>query len=114
MNQTDMRPLRVEPIEKPLAPRESRWREFWRLFKKNRLAFVGLLIFVVFFLSALVGLLLTSGSKPVFDPAIVRLDEKLRAPLSSPHQETLTPRRSPALAFISLEPTTWDVTSLPG
>ena len=85
MNQTETDIFRREPIEKPLAPRESRWREFWRLFRKNQLAFVGLLIFVIFFLSALVGLALTSGSKPFFDPAIVRLDEKLRPPLSSPH-----------------------------
>jgi peptide/nickel transport system permease protein len=94
-----METFRREPIEKPLAPRESRWREFWRLFKKNRLAFVGLLIFVVFFLSALVGLVLTSGSKPVFDPAIVRLDEKLRPPLFSPRQETLIPEAIPRLGI---------------
>lgn len=99
MNQTDMETFRREPIEKPMAPRESRWRELWRLFRKNQLAFVGLLIFVIFFLSALVGLLLTSGSKPVFDPAIVRLDEKLRPPLSSPHQETLTPEAIPHLGI---------------
>jgi peptide/nickel transport system permease protein len=99
VNQTEIETFRREPIEKPLAPRESRWREFWRLFKKNRLAFVGLLIFVVFFLSALVGLILTSGSKPVFDPAIVRLDEKLRPPLSSPRQETLSPEAIPHLGI---------------
>ncbi len=99
MNQTNMEPLRAEPVEKPLAPRESRRREFWRLFRKNQLAFVGLLIFVLFFLSALAGLALTSGSKPVFDPAIVRLEEKLRPPLSSPHQETLTPEGLPRLGI---------------
>ena len=99
MNQTEMETLRREPIEKPLAPRESRWREFWRLFRKNQLAFVGLLIFVVFFLSALAGLALTSGPKPVFDPAIVRLDEKLRPPLSTPHQETLTREAAPRLGI---------------
>jgi len=92
-----METFRREPIEKPLAPRESRRREFWRLFKKNGLAFVGLLIFVLFFLTALVGLMLTSGSKPVFDPAIVRLDEKLRPPLSSPREEALTPEAIPRL-----------------
>jgi peptide/nickel transport system permease protein len=99
VNQTETDIFRREPIEKPLAPRESRWREFWRLFRKNQLAFVGLLIFVIFFLSALVGLALTSGSKPVFDPAIVRLDEKLRPPLSGPHQETLTPEGIPRLGI---------------
>jgi peptide/nickel transport system permease protein len=99
VNQTETNIFRREPIEKPLAPRESRWGEFWRLFRKNQLAFVGLLIFVLFFLSALVGLALTSGPKPFFDPAIVRLDEKLRPPLSSPHQETLTPEGIPRLGI---------------
>jgi peptide/nickel transport system permease protein len=95
--QTEMETFRKEPVEKPLAPRESRWREFWRLFRKNQLAFVGLLIFVLFFLSSLIGLILTSGSKPVFDPAIVRLEEKLRPPLSSPNHETLAPESIPRL-----------------
>ena len=99
MNQTKMETLRKEPTEKPLAPRESRGREFWRLFRKNQLAFIGLLIFVVFFLTALAGLILTSGSKPVFDPAIVRLEEKLRPPLSSPNHETLAPEAIPRLGI---------------
>ena len=97
MIRTETETLRREPIEKPLAPRESRWREFWRLFGKNQLAFVGLLIFVVFFFSALAGLALTSGSKPVFDPAIIRLEEKLRPPLSRPHWEHLSPEAPPRL-----------------
>ena len=94
-----METFRKEPIEKPLAPRESRWREFWRLFRKNQLAFVGLLIFVVFFFTALVGLVMTWGSKPVFDPARVRLEEKLRPPLSSPNHETLAPEAIPRLGI---------------
>jgi len=95
VNQKEMELFRSEPIEKPLAPKESRWREFWRLFRKNHLALAGLLIFVIFFLSALAGLALTSGPKPVFDPAIVRLEEKLRPPLSIPHRETLAPEAIP-------------------
>ncbi len=82
-------------MEKPLAPRESKWREFWRLFKKNKLAFLGLVIFVLFFLTALAGLALTSGPKPFFDPAVVRLEEKLRSPLSIPHRESLSSQAIP-------------------
>ncbi len=87
------------PIEKPLAPRESRWSEFWRLFKRNKLAFLGLVIFLFFFLTALAGLTLTSGTKPVFDPAVVRLEEKLRPPLSRPHGEILSPEAMPRLGI---------------
>ena len=89
----------VPPIEKPLAPRESRWRELWRLFKRNKLAFLGLVIFIFFFLTALSGLTLTSGTKPVFDPAFVRLEEKLRPPLSRPLGETLGSQAMPRLGI---------------
>ncbi|NWG01973.1 MAG: ABC transporter permease [Syntrophaceae bacterium] len=86
-------------IEKPLAPRESRWREGWSLLKRNRLAFVGLVIFLFFFLTALAGLFLTSGTKPVFDPAVVRLEEKLRPPLSHAKLEILSSDRVPRLGL---------------
>ncbi len=88
-------------IERPLAPRESRWREFWRLFRRNKLAFLGLVIFVLFFLTAVAGLVLTSGPNPFFDPAIVRLEEKLRAPLSAP-RESLSSQAIPRLGVYLL------------
>ncbi len=78
------REMEKNMMERPLAPRESRWGGFWRLFRRNKLAFLGLVIFIFFFLMAVVGLVLTSGPNPFFDPAIVRLEEKLRPPLSVP------------------------------
>ncbi|MFH0844884.1 MAG: ABC transporter permease [Pseudomonadota bacterium] len=72
-------------------------QEAYRLIKKNRLAFTGLVIFLVFFSIALSGLILTSGVKPVFDPAMVRLQEKLLSPLSKPHMETLRTEQVPTL-----------------
>jgi len=92
-------PLKHTEVEKPLTPRESRWKEFWRLLRRNRLAFLGLFIFILFFLIALAGLFLTSGTRPVFDPAVVRLEEKLRPPLSSPKSESLSSDRIPRLGF---------------
>jgi peptide/nickel transport system permease protein len=86
-------------VEDVAAPRRSRFQESWRLFKKNKLAFVGLAIFIVFFFTALTGLILTSGTKPVFDPALVRLQEKLRPPLSRPNLEALSPEELPTLGM---------------
>jgi len=83
--------------EEPRAQRESRWQVSWRLLKRNRLAFVGLAIFVAFFFVAFAGLLLTSGTRPLFDPAMVRLQEKLRPPLSAPHLDNLRPEEIPTL-----------------
>jgi peptide/nickel transport system permease protein len=85
-------------VEKPLVPRESRWRGFWRLFRRNKLAFVGLVFFLLFFLTAVVGLVLTSGSHPFLDPAMVRLEEKLRPPLSPP-RESLSSQAVPRLGL---------------
>jgi peptide/nickel transport system permease protein len=83
--------------EGPPAPRESRLRELWRLLRRNGLAFAGLAIFVFFFFIAFSGLVLTSGAKPVFDPAIVRLQEKLRPPFSQPNLGHLLPGEIPTL-----------------
>jgi peptide/nickel transport system permease protein len=85
-----------------LAPKQSRWQESWLLFKQNRLAIAGLIIFILFFLTALTGLFLTSGQDPVFDPAVVRLQEKLRPPLSEPSMETLKSGEIPTLGVFVL------------
>ena len=82
-----------------MAPKQSRWQEAWLLFKKNKLAILGLIIFILFFISALAGLILTSGNNPVFDPANIRLQEKLRPPLSKPNVETLKSNGIPTLGI---------------
>ena len=81
------------------TPRRTLFQENWRLFKKNRLAMAGLIIFIIFFLVAAAGVFLTSGRDPVFDPALVRLQEKLRPPLSKPNLETLKPEEVPTLGI---------------
>ena len=80
-----------------MADRRSGIEEFWRLLKQNRLAMIGLTIFGLFFCIALLGLVLTTGRNPAFDPAMVRLQEKLRPPLSRPNLETLRPEEVPRL-----------------
>ena len=83
------------PMDEPVAQRKTRLEESWHLLKQNRLAFFGLIIFILFFCTALIGVVLTSGHDPVFDPSLVRLQEKLRAPLSEPNLETLRPNEVP-------------------
>jgi peptide/nickel transport system permease protein len=82
-------------LDAPVAPRKTRLQEAWHLLKQNRLAVVGLIIFILFFCTALIGVVLTSGHDPVFDPSLVRLQEKLRPPLSKPNLETLRPDEVP-------------------
>jgi peptide/nickel transport system permease protein len=71
------------------APRKTPFQIFWRLFQKNRMAVAGMLIFLLFFIVAVCGVILTTGNDPVLDPALVRLQEKLRPPLSRADMETL-------------------------
>ena len=82
-------------LDEPIAPRKTRLQEAWHLLKQNSLAVVGLIIFILFFCTALIGLVLTSGQDPTFDPSLVRLQEKLRPPLSKPNLETLRPDEVP-------------------
>ena len=84
-------------LEEPAAPRRTRFEEFWRLLRKNSLALAGLIVFALFFATAVAGVFLTSGSKPVFDPSVVRLQEKLRPPLSRSDAASLKPDELPAL-----------------
>ncbi|MBW2005164.1 MAG: ABC transporter permease [Deltaproteobacteria bacterium] len=84
------------------VPRKTRFQESCGLLKKNKLAFVGLLIFVLFFFTAFAGLILTSGTEPYFDPSTIRLQEKLRPPLSNPNLKTLHPKETPKLGLYLL------------
>jgi len=85
----------VEAFELP--PQQTRLREFWGQLRKNPLALGGMVIFVLFFLSAVVGMVLTTGTSPVLDPSLVRLQEKLRPPLSRPDLNSLLPGEVPPL-----------------
>jgi len=80
-----------------LPPQQTRLQEFWAQLRKNRLALVGLVIFVLFFFVAVVGMLLTTGASPILDPSLVRLQEKFLAPLSIPNLESLLPQEVPPL-----------------
>ncbi|MEW6218679.1 MAG: ABC transporter permease [Thermodesulfobacteriota bacterium] len=74
----------------------------WLLIRENRLALAGLVVFCLFFLLAVAGYLLTAGSTPVLDPALVRLPERLLPPLSRPHPELLAPGELPRLGIYLL------------
>jgi peptide/nickel transport system permease protein len=91
--------------ESALVPEELRegpWAEAWRQLRHNRLATAGLVIFLMFFLVAITGRLLTTGDNPVLNPATVRLPEKLRPPLSKPRLEILQPQEVPPLGVYLL------------
>ncbi|MFO8083240.1 MAG: ABC transporter permease [Desulfobacterales bacterium] len=86
----------------PQAPRRSMFFVFWRIFKKNRTAVVGLVTFLIFFVVAVAGVILTTGTDPVLDPSLVRLQEKLLPPLSKPFTNSLGPNEMPRLGIYIL------------
>jgi peptide/nickel transport system permease protein len=82
-----------------LPPPKSQLEELWLQLKANRLAFFGMIIFVGFFVIALLGLIVTTGTRPILDPSTVRLEEKLRPPFSRPSGDLLTPDEMPRLGL---------------
>jgi len=86
-------------VQEPQGIERSRLQEAWFLLRRNRLALTGLVIFVLFFLTALAGLILTSGPDPVWDPAQIRLEEKLKPPLTRANTELLKPEVLPFTGF---------------
>jgi peptide/nickel transport system permease protein len=77
------------PHAEQLGSAETPAQQVWRAFRKDRLAMTGLYVLVFLVLLALVGKLVTEWWV-LFDPATVRLADKLRPPLS--HAASNLPR----------------------
>jgi peptide/nickel transport system permease protein len=92
----------IKELHHGLTEEVSRFSEAWKIFKKNRMALWGLIIFIVFFMVAVSGLFLTSGDTPVLDPAKVRLSEKLLKPLTPVDIEMINPEDRPVFGMYLL------------
>jgi peptide/nickel transport system permease protein len=75
--------------------RRARLHESWILLRRNPLALAGMVIFLLFFVVAVAGMFLTTGTSPALDPNLVRLQEKLRPPLSRANLDSLRPEEVP-------------------
>ncbi|MEJ2231929.1 MAG: hypothetical protein P8X46_12205 [Nitrospirales bacterium] len=64
-----------------LAPQETPWEEFLRIFTKDYQALFGFWVLMILLLTALAGKALTEWWV-VFDPEVVRLTDKFLPPLS--------------------------------
>ncbi len=60
---------------------ETPLQEFWRIFKKDRLAMIGMVALSLLLLASIAGKVLTEWTV-VLDPATVRLPDKFKPPLS--------------------------------
>ena len=92
----------INELNQGMAEEVSRFTEAWRIFRKNRMALWGLVIFILFFIVAVSGLILTTGESPVLDPAKVRLSEKLLRPFSPVNTEMIGPDDRPVFGIYLL------------
>jgi peptide/nickel transport system permease protein len=88
---TQAQPL---PSAEALALAETPAQRVWRSLRRDRLAMAGLYVLTGLFALSLLGKLLTEWWV-VFDPATVRLPEKLLAPLSPASGDLPAPLRPP-------------------
>ncbi len=86
------------PSEVTISPSRLAWRSFLR----NRTAVAGMLACIVFFVVAVMGVLLTKGEEPVLDSRQVRLADKLRPPLSLPNRQAVSAENLPRLGIYLL------------
>src|SRR5512139_2595649 len=75
--------------------RRARLHESWILLRRNPLALAGMVIFLLFFVVAVAGMFLTTGTSAALVPNLVRLQEKLRPPLSRANLDSLGPEEVP-------------------
>ncbi len=73
------------------------WQRVGRSLLQNRLAMAGGIFLVLFFAVAFTGWWGTSGLDPYFNASLVRLPDRLRAPLARPNYENIPPEAVPRL-----------------
>ena len=83
----------VEPLPDLPTP-ETPLQELWRIFHKDRLAVIGLVVLIFLLIAALAGKGLTEWTV-TFDPATVRLPDKFKPPLSSASVDLIPPADRP-------------------
>lgn len=95
--------VRVDTLG-PVAVRRSLspGRLAWRVFLRNRTAVAGMAVVLGFGLLAVVGVALTKGESPVLDPRLVRLPDRLKAPLSTPDTAAVPATNLPRLGVYLL------------
>ena len=71
-----------------LAPPETPWEEFLRIFKNDYQALLGFWVLMFLLITALAGKVLTEWWV-VFDPEVVRLTDKFLPPLSVPSPDSI-------------------------
>lgn len=78
-----------------MLPTRTPFQEFWKVFKRNRMALSGLIMLLLFFIMALAGVIAISGEEPLLNPNTVRLPDKLKSPLAIPTTDSIPKENLP-------------------
>jgi peptide/nickel transport system permease protein len=89
-------------IQEAAGPARTPLQQSWRILRRNRLAMAGLVMFVLFFLVSVFGVIVTSGRRPLMNPATVRMAERFRPPFSVCNREEVTPEEAPVFGVYLL------------
>ncbi len=84
-----------------LPPPETPWMEFWNIFRKDRLAMVGLFVLCLLLVAAMAAKVLTEWVV-VFNPEVVRLPDKFLPPMSGPSEQLIPEGDLPVLGVYLL------------
>jgi peptide/nickel transport system permease protein len=78
-----------------MLPTRTPFQEFWKVFKRNRMALSGLIMLLLFFVMAIAGVIAISGEEPLLNPNTVRLPDKLKSPLAIPTTDSIPKENLP-------------------
>jgi len=102
MTQLTAQSSKLKAVEDFMPPERTPFQDFWMVFKGNGMAMAGMVILLIFFALAIMGIFTTSGEKPILDPHTVRLPDKLKPPLSKPPIDSVNrfcPKRESSISW---------------
>jgi len=102
MTQLTAQSSKLKAVEDFMPPERTPFQDFWMVFKGNGMAMAGMVILLIFFALAIMGIFTTSGEKPILDPHTVRLPDKLKPPLSKPTIDSVPKENLPSLGIYLL------------
>jgi len=93
-------------LQTPTAPPRTPLQQSWRILRRNRLAMSGMIFFIIFFVAAVAGAVVTHqwfAKRPaIMNPATIRLADKLRPPLSRCDNEEVPSAERPPFGMYLL------------
>jgi peptide/nickel transport system permease protein len=89
-------------LQEPERPARTPLQESWHILRRNRLAMLGMVMFLLFLLTSIFGAIVTSGRNPWMDPSTVRMPERFRPPLTRYNADEVPAEEAPPFGMYVL------------